>query len=213
MGFFNKKQASRTKGKKAFLFLIILGIAVFLAINLEIIIFSKKYSCFSDSQALHKKTIMVLGAKVFDGGTLSDMYKDRIDAAIELYESGAANQIFISGDSSRPQYDEISPAKNYLLEKAVLDEDILVDGFGVNTYNSLYRARHIFQIDNLMISTQEFHLARAIYIARKLGIDACGVQADRHFYQDPYFYQSREFLARIKAKSDIFFKAKPKFSE
>jgi len=202
-------------GVKTFFILAVTGAAVFVAMNFEIVNFSKKYlyadvgslpgeqDCLANGQALLRscesfggqKAVMILGAKVRGDGSLSDMYKDRADVAIDVYKQGEAGKILVSGDHGRIEYDEVNAAKNYLLANGIPAEDIFLDHAGFDTYDSLYRARDVFQIKTLIISTQNFHLPRAVYIARKLGIEAWGVSADRHFYGNEQFYETREALA------------------
>jgi SanA protein len=139
------------------------------------------------------------------------MYQDRADVAVEVYKAGKAEKILISGDHGRNEYDEVNAARKYLLAKGVPAEDIFLDHAGFDTYDSLYRARDIFQIKTLIISTQNFHLPRAVYIARKMGIGAWGVSADKHLYGNEQYYEMREALARAKAWLDVLFQAEPKF--
>lgn len=196
---------------KTFFILAATGTAVFIAMNFEVVNFSKKYLHADFDSASPVQAVMILGAKVRDDGSLSDMYKDRVDTAIEVYRSDKAGKILVSGDHGRIEYDEVNAAKKYLLEKGIPAEDIFLDHAGFDTYDSVYRARDIFQIKTLIISTQNFHLPRAIYIARKLGVEAWGVSADKHTYGNEQFYETREALARVKAWLDVFSQAKPKF--
>ena len=187
------------------------GMAVFIAADFEIINFSKKYLYVNSDSFSEAQAIMILGAKVRGDGSLSDIYKDRADTAIDVYRSGQAEKILISGDHGHIEYDEVNAAKNYLLKNGIPAEDIFLDHAGFDTYDSLYRARDIFQIKTLIISTQDFHLPRAVYIARKLGIDAWGASADKHLYSNEQYYEARETIARAKAWLDVFSRAKPKF--
>jgi len=211
--FFSKEPKKKKIFKAAFFafFLAAAGLSFFVAMNLEIVKFSKEY-LYSDCNLIPKsQAVIILGAKVQKGGSLSDMYKDRADAAIEIYRKGKAEKIIVSGDHGGKEYDEVNAAKKYLLEQNIPAKDIFLDHAGFDTYDSLYRARDIFQVEQLIISTQDFHLSRAVYIARKLGIEAFGIRTDRHIYGGENFYQAREALARIKAHVEVFCQAKPKF--
>lgn len=157
------------------------------------------------------EAVMVLGAKVYAGGRMSDMLKDRADTALEIYQAGKAKKILVSGDHGREEYDEVNAVKNYLLDKGVPAEDIFLDHAGFDTYDSMYRARDVFQIRSLIISTQDFHLPRAVYIAKSLGIEAYGISADKHIYGNTAAVQAREILARDKAWLDVALGSKPKF--
>jgi vancomycin permeability regulator SanA len=209
------KQGSRREkilfGLKIFFILAATGTAVFIAMNFEIVNYSGEYLSDLSGSFPDVQVVMILGAKVRSDGSLSDMYKDRADTAIEVYKEGKAGKILVSGDHGRIEYDEVNAAKDYLLANGIPAEDIFLDHAGFDTYDSLYRARDIFQIKTLIISTQNFHLPRAVYIARKLGIEAWGVSADKHYYGNEQFYEMREALARAKAWLDVFSRAKPRF--
>lgn len=143
--------------------------------------------------------ILVLGAGV-DGETLSHMLEDRVKTGISLYENGAAPKILMSGDHGREEYDEVNAMKAYAVDCGVPSEDIFMDHAGFSTYESMYRARDIFCAKKIIIVSQEYHLYRAIYIARYLGLDAYGVDGQlREYAADTNIYNTlREFLARNK---------------
>ncbi len=164
-----------------------------------------------DLDNTHKKAALVLGAKVWNNGSLSDIFKDRVKTAIELYNIGKVDKILVSGDHGRVDYDEVNAAKEYLLENNIKPEDIFLDHAGFDTYDSLYRARKIFQADSLIVVTQDFHLPRALYIADKLEIDTCGVSADLQRYYGEDARNRREVLAKVKAWLNVVFNSKPKY--
>lgn len=157
--------------------------------------------------------ILVLGVYVFPDGTLSFMLHDRLDQGYELYKQGKAGKILVSGDHGRKGYDEVNTMKKYLVAKGVPPEDVFMDHAGFCTYESVYRARDIFQVEKVIIVTQGYHLARAVFIARELGLEACGVVSDLHDYGEVMkMYKLRETAARNK---DFFLarflKPKPTF--
>jgi len=121
----------------------------------------------------------VLGAQVYSDGTPSPVLRDRLDYALVLYNSGKANKILVSGDHGTKGYDEVNVMKAYLMEKGVPREDIFMDHAGFDTYDSMHRAKSVFCVESLLISTQDFHIKRAIYIGRRLGIDNIASYAKR----------------------------------
>ncbi len=142
--------------------------------------------------------VLVLGARVYDNGRPSPTLADRLDAAIELYRSGKAPKIIASGDHGTTEYDEVAGMLQYLLEHGIPREDIFLDHAGFNTYDSVYRAKAVFCVQSVLISTQDFHIGRAVYMARRLGLDAWGVPSpDRVTYRT--YNRLREGLARVKA--------------
>lgn len=143
--------------------------------------------------------ILVLGAGV-QGTTLSHMLEDRVLTGIKLYELGSAPKLLMSGDHGQDDYDEVNAMKDYAKNKGVPSEDIFMDHAGFSTYESIYRARDIFQAKKIIIISQKYHLHRAIYVAEYLGLEAYGVDSQlRPYAVDTNIYNTiREFLARNK---------------
>lgn len=147
--------------------------------------------------------ILVLGASVRANGQVSDILRDRLDTALALYEGKRAPKILVSGDHGSVDYDEVGTMKRYLTERKVAAGNIFMDHAGFSTYESMYRARHIFEVRKVLIVTQAYHLKRAVYVARSMGMEAYGVAADGpDRYRDIERYKQREFLARNK---DFFY--------
>lgn len=143
--------------------------------------------------------ILVLGASVLPDGSPSDVLRDRLDTAARLYFAGAAPFIIASGDdTAAPDYQETVAMKNYLVALGVDADDVLCDHFGVATYESVYRAQSVFGAKRLLIVTQSYHLPRALFSARGLGMEAFGVSAASGAYDDQLYYDLREIPARTK---------------
>jgi len=155
--------------------------------------------------------LIILGAYVRPDGALSWILKDRLDTGLTLYKQGAAPKILITGDHGQTDYNEVQAMKDYLTSHEVPAQDIFMDHAGFDTYDSLYRARDVFQVQSVIIVTQNFHLPRAVYIAKRLGLKTQGVEA-RLYY--PWWYANtiRDSLARVKAYTDVeILKSKPRF--
>jgi vancomycin permeability regulator SanA len=197
--------------------LIVLGLAVSLSltaiflINYNVKLASRQYIFSEAGSAPEAEAALLLGAKVYANGGLSGMLQDRADTAIELYEGGKVKKILVSGDHGTAGYDEVNTIKKYLLEKGVKSEDIFLDHAGFDTYDSLYRAKEIFQVRSVVIASQDFHLPRAVYIGRSLGLEAYGVSADKHIYGNIGASRAREILADVKAFLDVNLSVKPKY--
>ena len=88
---------------------------------------------------------------------------------------------------------------DYVLERGVPEEDVFTDHAGFSTYDTIYRARDVFKVTTALVVTQKFHLARAVYTARALGLDATGVRADIQPYGGERRFAIRDWLARVKA--------------
>jgi len=154
---------------------------------------------------------MILGARVYSGGRPSPILRDRLDYGYELYAQGKAKKILVSGDHGQTDYDEVNVMKDYLMEKGVPREDIFMDHAGFNTYDSMYRAKAIFEIETLLICTQDFHIARSVYLARSMGIEAYGYPCEDKPTYGMNRLKLRESFARLKAFTDNIVKRKPKY--
>ncbi|MCR4311746.1 MAG: YdcF family protein, partial [Candidatus Uhrbacteria bacterium] len=143
--------------------------------------------------------VIVLGASVLRDGTPSDILEDRLLTAVDVYSTGKASAILVSGDDGQEAYDEVNAMRLYLLGQGVPAEDIFLDHAGFDTYDSMYRAQAIFGIERVVISTQAYHLPRALYIGEAMGIDVSGVAADRQAYRGMRSFMARELLANVKA--------------
>ena len=153
---------------------------------------------------------VILGAGVRDGKP-TPMLRDRLLTGIELYKSGAAKKLIMSGDHSSKDYDEVNIMKSFAVENGIPDSDIFMDHAGFSTYETVYRAKEIFEADNIIIVSQEYHLYRALYIAKKLGVKAVGVSADLNTYRGQTKRDLREILARDKDFFNCIIKPEPTY--
>ncbi len=151
------------------------------------------------------QTALVLGASVARG-VPSPVLAQRADAAVALYRSGKVSKILVTGDSRIISYDEVTPVRKYLVDVGIPSENIFLDHAGYDTYSSMYRAREVFQAQSLIIVTQDFHLPRALWIARHLGLDASGVISGT---SGSFYDYVREIPASMKALLDVFSHRKP----
>ena len=155
--------------------------------------------------------IIVLGCQVRGDGSLSDMLRDRLNEALELYNAGAAPKLLMSGDHGQTEYNEVGAMKNFAVENGVPKEDVFMDHAGFSTYETIYRAKEVFEAKKVIIVTQEYHLYRALYIAKRLGVEAYGVSSDLIVYGGQSFRDFREVLARNKDFIKCIFKPKPTY--
>ena len=158
-------------------------------------------------------TIIVLGAKVYDDGRLSLMLKDRLDKTIGVYNKLDIKKVIVSGDSEDSDYDETSWMKEYLINNGIPEEDIIVDIYGLSTYDSIYRLKNVYDIKKTIIITQKYHLYRSLYIANSLDIEAYGIPASGEHYFGQNIRELREILARNKDFLTSLFNIKSKYTE
>ena len=193
--------------------IIVIGMGSVLTIN-GIVVGSTKKDIITVEEAKGLEDvdcILVLGCGVKSNGTPSDMLKDRLLRSIELYNQKSAPKLLMSGDHGQPDYDEVNTMKNYAKEKGVPSVDIFMDHAGFSTYESIYRAKEIFGADKIVIVTQKYHLHRALYIAKKLGVEAYGVSSDQRTYIGQNARNIREILARNKDFITLKFMPEPKY--
>lgn len=195
---------------KYVLILVIAGIIYVFLINFYVIYSTKKQIKTDYSELKNIDCVLVLGAGVW-GDNPSPMLEDRLLKGIELYNKGIAPKIIMSGDHGQDDYDEVNIMKEYAIKKGVPSEDIFMDHAGFSTYESIYRAKEIFGVKNLIIVTQEYHLYRALYIANRLGLNAYGVNSDPREYGGQLYREVREILARNKDFVKCIFKPEPTY--
>jgi SanA protein len=164
------------------------------------------------SEVPHAQAALVLGAQVKPDGTPSDMLFDRVRAAEDLYRAGRVDKLLLSGDHSRVDYDEVGTMRRMMLADGIPAADIFTDHAGFDTWDSAQRAKRVFDARSVVVVTQGFHMARALYEARHAGLDATGFIADRRDYGRVMpRLKAREALARVKAFGDVLTGASPRF--
>lgn len=166
-----------------------------------------------DIEEMENRIILVLWAGVMENNQIGTYYQDRLDTAIILHEM-YGNKILVSADNSKIEYDEVRSARDYLIEKWIGSENIFLDFAGFDTYDSLYRAKEIFGVENIIIVSQEFHLWRAIWIANNINVSAIWVYDDSTILRkrDINYYKFRESVANIKAGLDLMIKNNPTYT-
>ncbi|WP_201738676.1 SanA/YdcF family protein [Senegalimassilia faecalis] len=179
-------------------------VAVFAVTNVATIVGAKGSIVSADEASISSAdAIVVLGASVFADGTPSGILQDRLDDGIALYFAGVAPKLIMSGDNGTESYNEVRVMKQYAIAQGVPSEDIFCDHAGFSTYESMYRAKYVFGCQHIVVATQTYHLYRALWSAKSLGMQATGVPSDYHEYQKQLQYDIREVPARTKD----FFKA------
>ena len=197
---------SITATAKIIITIIVLGINLYVRISTnKQIIKENDYTALSDVDC-----IIILGAGILEDKP-SPILEDRLLEGIKLYQNSVSDKIIMSGDHGRREYDEVNIMKNYAIEKGIPSENIFMDHAGFSTYESIYRAKYIFEAKKVVIVTQEYHLYRALYIANQLGLEAYGVGADPRQYVGATYRELREILARDKDFIKCIFKPEPTY--
>lgn len=190
-------------GKLVFRFVLvcIFVFVVILIINDVVKSKAEQYILTSETVEDDYDCILILGCGV-RGNSPSLMLADRLSKGLELYQNGASQKLLMSGDHGKDDYDEVNVMKDFAIENGVASKDIFMDHAGFSTYESMYRAKEVFEANKILIVTQEYHLYRAVYDARALGLDAYGVAADAVDYAGQTYRDFREILSRNK---DFFY--------
>ena len=189
-------------------------LAATVIINIGIIFAARKYVYNDPGKVPARTTVLVLGSQT-RGTRLSPVLQDRVEAGISLMQRQKGKKLLLSGDHGQIYYDEVNAMRLFVLANApdIQEEDIFMDHAGFNTWDSMYRARDVFEVTDLLIVTQKFHISRAVCMARSLGLDAVGlgINQDRFSGKSLRSWQIREYFARVKAFLSITFKPKPRY--
>ncbi len=185
--------------KKLKIILIILLVITLIPIGINTyVILSTKNKIYENNEITEKYDYaLVLGCAALKNGEPSKMLKDRLNKAIEIYENNLVNNIIISGDHSA-SYSEVTTMENYLLKEGIPKDAIIRDDIGYSTGESLVNYKNNFQDKKVIIITQEYHLYRALYIAKTLNLNAIGSYAKKVNYNGQFLREIREILARNK---------------
>ncbi len=190
----------------ALLLIVLAGILMFISINLYV--YRMGSNLLKHPQVGTYDAILILGARVYNDGRVSPMLKDRLDEGFRLFNMGYSDVIILSGCGEEKSNREPTAMADYLVEKGLARENIVLDDYGFDTYKSMQNLIKDFKVERVLVVSQEYHLVRALYMAQRLGITAQGSKADTYRYKDMPYYEKRELLSRVKAfyKCEIEFK-------
>jgi vancomycin permeability regulator SanA len=156
---------------------------------------------------------IVFGAGVADGKPTPAL-ADRIRGGVDLYRSGRVGHLLMTGDNHTAAYDEVTVMRDEAIRQGVPAAAITRDYAGFDTYDSCARARDVFGVREATLVTQDFHLARALFTCRALGLDAVGLRipdwqhrGDELTYSYPTDMSlgltAREWVSRAKAIAEV----------
>jgi SanA protein len=194
-----------TKMTLGLFFLLLLIIVITAVLPRLITRWSTQSWLFNPQEAPSGQVAIVFGAGLWRDGTPSPVLRDRIATAADLYFNGKVEKLLMSGSITSSGYSEPGSMRDYALRLGIPDEDIILDYAGRRTYDTCYRARHIFEIDSAILVTQAFHLPRALYTCNQMGVSVTGVAADMRQYRRSAqsFWNLRETVATIVALWEV----------
>ncbi len=189
-----------------------LGVLFVASVNIYVIEYSRSNIKNNVDELEKTRVWLVLWALVYKNGSPSPVLEDRLIQAYNAYKNWKIEKIIVSGDNWNEHYNEPVNMQNYLVSLWVEKDDIYIDYAWFDTYDSFYRVKEIFWVDELIVFTQDFHLGRSVYIWNRLWIKTVWVSTDLREYYYIRRMEVREVLARIKAFLDVeIFKSEPKF--
>jgi len=161
---------------------------------------------FSVEKSPTAPVAIVFGAGLSRDGSPSPVLRDRVATAAQLYFDGKVSKLLMSGDNRFINYNEPGAMREYAIRLGVPEEAIVLDYAGRRTYDTCYRARHIFGVEQAILVTQAFHLPRALFTCNMLGLPAIGVIADQRVYHpiSYRYWRLREIPATLMAFIDVF---------
>ena len=166
---------------------------------------------YSETNVPARRVAIVFGAGLWRDGSPTPILKDRVETAARLYFAGKVEKLLMTGDNSQLEYNEPEAMRQYAVQIGVPEEAIVLDYAGRRTYDSCYRAKEIFRIDHVILITQKFHLARALFLCNALGLDGVGVEANNRSYRKSsmFFWNLRELPATLTAFADVITRPLP----
>jgi SanA protein len=195
-------------GKKMFRLIIggIISLNILWIIPRLITALYANHRIFGEADAPSQQVAIIFGAGLWRDGSPTPILKDRIRVGANLYFSGKVKKLLMSGDNQFVTYNEPEAMRQYALELGVSDEAIVLDFAGRRTYDSCYRAKHIFGVENAILVTQKFHMSRAIYTCNHLGLESVGVASDLRHYDriSELIWNIREIPATFIALIDLY---------
>lgn len=176
----------------------------FLAVPLNLLrVINRYYSTliYTDIEKVPvTRVAIVFGAGLSPDGTKpSGILEDRIMSAVELYKAGKIQKILMSGDNRFEDYNEPQVMIKFARDNGVSSFDLQADFAGRRTYDTCYRAKYIFGVENAVLITQDFHLPRALYTCSTLGIESVGYAADKSDYISEDVFALRDLAATLLA--------------
>lgn len=197
----------------AFVLLLLVGVGV-VAICNGIVKHQVKGRVYADVSDLpYRKVGLVLGTVPIVADHENFYYKQRMDAAAELYFANKVSYLLLSGDNHVSHYNEPESMRKSLIERGVPDSVIYLDCAGFRTFDSMVRAKKVFAQDSVIVVSQQWHNERALYIASHYDLDAIAFcakdyTAGRRIYLKNHL---REALAKVKVVLDLMLNKQPHF--
>jgi SanA protein len=184
--------------------LIVVGVLVLAASRL-ITGLSARGKIYPPADVSTHRVAIVFGAGLWRNGNPTPVLIDRVTTAADLYFAGKVEKLLVSGDNRFVDYNEPEAMRQLALSLGVPSEAIVRDYAGRRTYDTCYRAKAIFGVEDAILVTQAFHMPRALYLCNQLGVDSVGVTSDLRTYRKSavLYWNIRELVATTAALWDV----------
>jgi SanA protein len=188
---------------KSLLTLVILGLLV-LIVPRQVSWAYARRRIYTSAEVPVRRIAIVFGAGLTRSGATTPVLTDRVTAAADLYFTGKVEKLLMSGDNRFVDYNEPEAMRQKALSLGVPDDAIVLDYAGRRSYDTCYRAKAIFKVDQAVLVTQAFHMPRVLYLCNRLGLDAIGVESDLRIYRKSsmLYWNARELFATAAALWD-----------
>jgi SanA protein len=185
---------------------LIIILFLWVLITRTVMVSSTKSMIFGNEESRTAPVAIVFGAGLQRNGSPTPLLEDRVATAAQLFFDGEVEKLLLSGDNQYINYNEPEAMKTFAMHLGVPESAIVLDYAGRRTYDTCFRAKVIFGVTNAILVTQNFHLPRAIFLCRKMGLDVTGVFADRRKYDfnSLVIWKLREVVATSAAILDIY---------
>jgi SanA protein len=194
------------------LILFVLGVVFVTGANFWIVQRARKAVVSQVDKLPENDVALVLGTAPNVGKWRNLFFEARMDAAARLYHEGKARHLLVSGDNGRKEYDEPTWMREALVARGVPESAITLDYAGFRTLDSMARAKAVFGLQRCTIVTDDFHQARAIFLARAHGLEAVGFRAKPVPLRWSMRTRVREIASRAAACLDVYvLRTKPRF--
>lgn len=153
-----------------------------------------------------ERVAIVFGAGLRPDGSAGPVLRDRVETAVKLFQAGKVDKLLMSGDNRFVEYNEPEAMRQYALDLEIPQDAIVLDYAGRRTYDTCYRAREIFQVESAILVTQDFHMARALFLCNSFGVQSVGVEADNTYFRkvSRLIWNTRELFATTQAIWDVY---------
>lgn len=192
------------------IYLILTVVLLTILARIYTVISADKNTYLVETVPVHRAAI-IFGAGLWRDGSPTPILKDRVETGAKLFFAGKVEKLLMTGDNSLVEYNEPEAMRQYALELGVPESAIVLDYAGRRTYDSCYRAKEIFMLQDAILVTQKFHLARALFLCNGLGMKGDGVEAANKVYRKSslLMWNIRELPATLTAFADLITRPLP----